>query len=390
MINPSITPPPFPVDSNTTITPPPFPPPTKPDAPNGLFARHGRMGRLSLLAAMFAALALYAVTFLGVFVIVSWFNLDHGPITVLGYVIQFGLTTIILLTITTIALLSYLMILYRRRLHDLDHSGWWALIPIALLVIDEIVDKPWTTILVLLSTAFLLCAPGNKAANRFGTPRTTSGGERVFGWIFAILYALSCAYSLYDMITDKKPAASTERYKAPYPLTSAQLWQKMLVLTGVPNGVISHEQIETAFAIKMDDSIEPIIGKIYRTKAGQDWYFMTRLSHMSVGGHDMQIFNFNWVDTISKNGTPPPAGMCINVNDVSPSLLAQGWRLNAPDASINDGFNIKYKQHNISYLMMTYDPQHCMTHLQLMIDKNEFVIQQDDISKAAPAAPAAS
>lgn len=59
-----------------------------------------------------------------------------------------------------------------RRLHDADHSGWWALLAFV----------PVVNFLLML---YLLVVPGTPGANRFGAPNPPNGAlVRVFGGLW--------------------------------------------------------------------------------------------------------------------------------------------------------------------------------------------------------------
>jgi uncharacterized membrane protein YhaH (DUF805 family) len=123
-----------------------------PGAAAGLLALHGRIGRLRFL--------LYVLYLMMGGVLVLWVVgfTDSGPDRP-----RVEMTVMVMMNGSLVGVIGGLLILSRRRLHDVSRSGWWCVL---LLV-------PVAGILVLL---VLLVARGERAANAFGTPPARHGG----------------------------------------------------------------------------------------------------------------------------------------------------------------------------------------------------------------------
>lgn len=134
----------------------------------------GRFGRLSYLAWSFINIL---VVVLLCTPITLWFPLfetndrnlppNITGLVLLGLIIIVGSIIAIIFTI--------------RRLHDLNRSGWWALL--LLLSIVPVVGAFFSIVFYI----YLWCFPGNKETNRFGAPRPTPTWEKVCGWLYAAL-----------------------------------------------------------------------------------------------------------------------------------------------------------------------------------------------------------
>ena len=130
---------------------------------------------------------------------------------------------------------------------------------------------------------------------------------------------------------DTTPALS---YQAPYPFTADQLWEKFLKVAGQPErvaGYVTKEQIDAIFGVTMkpnEEFLKQYNQKIYSLSRGIDWYF-----DMSVGDNRPahSLFFFTWGDIPGQHAAefppPPPAGMCINVYKIRPSLQRLRWAL---------------------------------------------------------------
>lgn len=69
---------------------------------------------------------------------------------VMGFCIGFFRLPPVLVNIYQLVILIPSIALAARRLHDIDHSGWWMLLP--------------------LYNLYLFCVPSDAGANRFGPP----------------------------------------------------------------------------------------------------------------------------------------------------------------------------------------------------------------------------
>lgn len=111
------------------------------------FSLSGRIGRLRYLGYCFGVAVIgYIGIAVSVFLMMMVLGEDAGIVMaiIVGSVVYIG---ILVLTI------GYMV----RRLHDLDHSGWFSLLILV----------PFVNLLLAL---YLLFAPGKSGANRFGPP----------------------------------------------------------------------------------------------------------------------------------------------------------------------------------------------------------------------------
>ena len=89
-----------------------------------------------------------------------------------------SIAMIIGLTIFYIAIIVFSVAFGKRRLNDLNRSGWWLLVFIVPLV-------------NLLMTIYILFFPGSNAANNFGPPPTANSlGVKILGSIFPLIFLL--------------------------------------------------------------------------------------------------------------------------------------------------------------------------------------------------------
>ncbi|MDE2420229.1 MAG: DUF805 domain-containing protein [Gammaproteobacteria bacterium] len=373
-------------------------PPALPAFSNSLFSYKGRLGRLSLQAAflgfaLIICLLIFVLTIVAIIIGVAgnFSSLANNPASI-G--IGFGL----LIGIPIILMLIYNFVFYVRRLHDLNRSGWWILLPLLLPIpfgiisaVLKISDIPGSSFISSLAAIvnglfflYILIAPGTSGVNQYGPPRQTPSHEKVMGWIQILLMALMLpvCYMVFKTFSISHPhltntslttsslsapAAANGKYNAPYPFTAQQLWSNILKVTALPNGNLNQTLIENSFGTTLQTETLPIIGKILQAHAGTDWYFSLKLMPMKMFGQNMEIFTFDWGDQSGSLGTTPPAGMCINVNDIKPSLLNQGWTAKPQDASNQIQSKIEYDKDNNSGVIIAYDADtKCLKQLNLV------------------------
>ena len=113
------------------------------------FSLSGRLGRLRFLA---YSMGLYCLAFLPLIIILPGIMTDSQNTTMPGVI---SLVTGVITIIVAIGA----VIFTRRRLNDLNRSGWWQLIGII-------------PIINLIFYLYLLFFSGEKDANRFGAPPT--------------------------------------------------------------------------------------------------------------------------------------------------------------------------------------------------------------------------
>lgn len=152
----------------------------------GPFDAKGRFGRLSYIA-------WYLTVTLGLYAVFIVFALIFGiGIGVMGSEsstaggIAGGLFGILYVAVV-IAMLVVAIIFLIRRLHDIDLSGWWAL-----LMLVPIVNAVFGI--------FAMVKAGTPGANRFGPPRETRGWERVVGIIGIVLFVLSLVVTIAAVV----------------------------------------------------------------------------------------------------------------------------------------------------------------------------------------------
>lgn len=136
----------------------------------------GRFGRLSYLAwNALSSIILY------LFLII--------PIVSFGYYSQpqdlqaLSTPLIFILIIFTLAFFYLYITFMIRRLHDVNQTGWFAL-----LIFIPLVN--------LILALYLLFAPGTQGENNYGPQRITKGWEKVLAWIYIILVIVSILSSI--------------------------------------------------------------------------------------------------------------------------------------------------------------------------------------------------
>jgi len=129
----------------------------------------GRIGRLRYLAYAFGT-SLVLVAALGLLTVVaillgSIFSSD------LGSIIMAIMMTMYYIGVTVISVMFL-----KRRLNDLDKSGWWALVVLV-------------PLLNLVLTIYILFFPGSEGSNRFGpAPVENTSGVKMFGLVVPIFF----------------------------------------------------------------------------------------------------------------------------------------------------------------------------------------------------------
>ncbi len=109
-----------------------------------LLSVHGRIGRLRYLA-----YSLFASIVIGVFIAIASLLLGGAGES----------TLLIILAVLYIPLIIYTVILAKRRLNDLDKSGWWQLLYLV-------------PIVGILLAFYMLLWPGTKGSNNYGLQPT--------------------------------------------------------------------------------------------------------------------------------------------------------------------------------------------------------------------------
>lgn len=366
-------------------------PPALPAFSNSLFSHKGRLGRLSMQA---ANLALMLVTTLLIFVLIiiavvvgvagNLSSMTSNPLSI-------GLG---LIGIPFIIMLVYAIIFQVRRLHDLNHSGWWVLLPIPFSIINMIATftNIWGSSLISfvcglvggLFYLYLLLMPGTAGNNRYGAPRHTPTSEKVMGWIYIVLltllllmgykisktFPIDHSHATDTNLTTASATTSTTangKYNVTYPFTPQQLWENILKVTALPNGNLDQELIESSFGTTLKAETLPFVGKISQTHAGSDWYFSLKLMPMKMFGQNLEFFTFDWTDQAGTIGSTPPAGMCISLNDIKPSLVNQGWIEKPQDDNNRILSKLEFSKSSNSAVIIAYDESNqCLKQLTIM------------------------
>jgi uncharacterized membrane protein YhaH (DUF805 family) len=140
------------------------------------FSPGGRFGRLSYIAWGF----LISVVIQIVEFVAGGTALLHPKLGAAGHRLPPDLSPMSLGVIAVVALVALVIgVLFMiRRLHDLDGSGWWAL-----LVVIPLVN--------LFFFLYLLLKAGTPGANRYGPQRETPGWEKVVGSIGVALMVIA-------------------------------------------------------------------------------------------------------------------------------------------------------------------------------------------------------
>jgi len=156
------------------------PPPSGQDL-TGPFDPSGRFGRLSYIAwAMLVSVTLNLIQIvLGAVLGVGGADASQPGIAVAVV----GVVTMVLAIATVVATVLFVI----RRLHDIELSGWWAVLGLV-------------PVVNLIFGLYVLLKAGAAGANRFGPPRDTRGWEKIVGGIGAALIALTVVMMVIGLI----------------------------------------------------------------------------------------------------------------------------------------------------------------------------------------------
>ncbi len=160
-----------------------------------IFSFAGRIGRLRYLAYHLAVTMLIYMVVGALTALVSVFSLDSAPnvglivvLSSIGLVAFFG------------AMMTATLTYVRRRLNDLDQSGWWG---IMILI-------PFLNFFFGL---YLVFAPGSKGSNSYGpAPCKNSTGVIIGGMLFPLIFVVgilaAVAIPAYKDYQDREKAAT--------------------------------------------------------------------------------------------------------------------------------------------------------------------------------------
>lgn len=158
-----------------------------------VFAMRGRIGRLRYIAYYMAYVGLVYAALL-IAMLIGFVAGDPGVVAV---------ASSLSLGIAALAGLFGAFVLMRRRLHDLDQSGWWSLLCLV----------PLLNIALAL---YLLFAPGGKLANQYGpAPCANPKGVYVAAFVplaFVLVSVIVAALSIpaYDSYLQRAQQAQSD------------------------------------------------------------------------------------------------------------------------------------------------------------------------------------
>jgi len=141
----------------------------------GPFDSKGRFGRLSYIAWALAASFLVNIV---QFVVMMVIGVGAGVSGSSDAATAGGGIAMVLTFVFALVVMVVTIIFFIRRLHDIDLSGWWALLMLVPLV-------------NFVFGLYAVIKPGTAGVNRFGPPRETRGWEQVVGIIGVVLMVLS-------------------------------------------------------------------------------------------------------------------------------------------------------------------------------------------------------
>jgi len=139
-----------------------------------IFSFRGRIGRLRYMAYGVGTYLILLVIFMP---LMGGTMLMGGAMAVPG---EAGMSMIVMLAMGVfyIGILLLSVAFGKRRLNDLNRSGWWMLVFIVPLV-------------NLLMTIYVLLFPGSKEANDYGPPAVANSlGVKILGWLFPVIFLL--------------------------------------------------------------------------------------------------------------------------------------------------------------------------------------------------------
>ena len=159
-------------------------------------------------------------------------------------------------------------------------------------------------------------------------------------------------------------------YKAPYPFTADELWEKLLKVAEKPGGYVTKEQVDAIFGVTMqpnEEFLKRYNEKIYSLEREKNWYF-----NMSVGDNKPahSLFFFGWGDVPGQrtveSPSPPPAGMCINVYKIRPNLQRLRWDLRREARGTSQlPYSDSYRNGRIGVLTIEFYPDNCLRTIRI-------------------------
>ena len=165
-------------------------------------------------------------------------------------------------------------------------------------------------------------------------------------------------------------------YKAPYPFTADELWEKVLKVADQPEGYVTKEQVSGIFDVTMnldEEYLKQFHEKIYPLIREKSWYF-----NMSVGENipSRSFFYFSWGEIPGQHSAefppPSPPGMCINVYRIRPDLPRRGWVLKREARGTNVlPYSDSYRKGRIGVLTIEFSPSdNCLRSIRIYASRS--------------------
>lgn len=155
-------------------SPPAAPAADHPLSPRGRFARLAYLAWYLMITMIFSIAAILGIAIFG-----------HSASTTDPYA-NIGIVSILMMALAYIVFFYYAIVFTIRRLHDLNQSGW-----LALLILVPLVN--------MFFMLYVMIAPGTKGSNNFGLPRPNKGWETILGIMYIILSVLAIIAAIVVM-----------------------------------------------------------------------------------------------------------------------------------------------------------------------------------------------
>lgn len=124
---------------------------------------HGRFGRLSYLGWNML------MGFVAIFLMMFASSIIDKDISYISLIIT--------IVIIYIPMLYFTFVFAIRRLHDLNQTGW-----LSVLILIPVLN--------ILIAIYLVFFKGTEGNNQYGEPRTTQAWEKVFAWLYILIFVL--------------------------------------------------------------------------------------------------------------------------------------------------------------------------------------------------------
>lgn len=135
-----------------------------------IFSFHGRIGRMRYLAYGMGIMALFMI-------MIGILSAVLIPVVAGGGNFM-GMVSGLLLLILYVPAIVFMIMFGKRRLNDLNRSGWWILLSLV-------------PIVNIALSIYMLFFPGTDGSNHFGpAPVANSTGVLILGWIVIVLFVL--------------------------------------------------------------------------------------------------------------------------------------------------------------------------------------------------------